>query len=58
MSIDNDKVWAEIKNGTYLGISVEGYFSDEQKLSAQNKELELIEKIKELILSNEKKKSN
>jgi hypothetical protein len=53
MSIDNDKVWAEIKNGTYLGISVEGYFSDEQKLSAQNKEIELIEKIKEIISRNE-----
>jgi hypothetical protein len=49
MSIENDKVWEEIKNGTYLGISVEGYFSDEQKLSAQTKELELIEKIKSII---------
>ena len=49
MSIDNDKVWQEIKNGTYLGISVEGYFSDEQKLSAQAKEDELIEKIKQLL---------
>lgn len=58
MSIDNDKVWQEIKNGTYLGISVEGYFSDEQKLSAQNKEEKLIELIKELILADEKKKSN
>ena len=49
MSIENDKVWQEIKDGTYLGISVEGYFSDEQKLSSQNKELELIEKIKSII---------
>jgi hypothetical protein len=49
MSIENDKVWEEIKNGTYLGISVEGYFSDEQKLSIQTKELELIEKIKSII---------
>ena len=49
MSIENDKVWQEIKNGTYLGISVEGYFSDEQKLSAQEKELQLIEKIKSII---------
>lgn len=56
MSIDNDKVWQEIKNGTYLGISVEGYFSDEQKLSAQNKEEKLIKLIKELILADEKKK--
>jgi hypothetical protein len=51
MSIENDKVWEEIKNGTYLGISVEGYFSDEQKLSAQTKEQELIEKIKSIIIN-------
>lgn len=49
MSIENDKVWQEIKDGTYLGISVEGYFSDEQKLSAQSEEKELIEKIKSII---------
>lgn len=54
MSIENDKVWEEIKNGTYLGISVEGYFSDEQKLSAQTKELELIEKIKSIIINANK----
>jgi hypothetical protein len=54
MSIENDKVWEEIKNGTYLGISVEGYFSDEQKLSAQTKELELIEKIKSIITKSNK----
>jgi hypothetical protein len=51
MSIENDKVWEEIKNGTYLGISVEGYFSDEQKLSIQTKEQELIEKIKSIIIN-------
>ena len=54
MSIENDKVWEEIKNGTYLGISVEGYFSDEQKLSIQTKELELIEKIKSIIINANK----
>ena len=51
MSIENDKVWEEIKNGTYLGISVEGYFSDEQKLSIQTEEQELIEKIKSIIIN-------
>jgi hypothetical protein len=54
MSIENDVVWEEIKNGTYLGISVEGYFSDEQKLSIQTKELELIEKIKSIITKSNK----
>ena len=32
LGIDNDKVWEEIKNGTYLGISIEGYFADKAKL--------------------------
>lgn len=59
MSIQNEKVWKEVKEGTYLGLSVEGYFSDEQKLSTeQNKEQELIEKIKDIILNNEKKKTD
>lgn len=52
MSIENDNVWKEIKDGTYLGLSVEGYFSDEQKLSATQQEQELIEKIKEIIIKH------
>jgi hypothetical protein len=53
MSIENDKVWQEIKDGTYLGISVEGYFSDEQKLSSQLIQDKLIEKIKSIITNAE-----
>jgi hypothetical protein len=50
MSIDNDEVWQEIKNGTYLGISVEGYFSDKLEMSLEiAKEQELIDKIKSII---------
>ena len=56
MSIENDKVWQEIKDGTYLGISVEGYFSDEQKLFSQHKEQELMEKIKSIIINAETNK--
>lgn len=53
MSIQNEKVWKEVKDGTYLGLSVEGYFSDEQKLSAeQNIEDELINKIKDIIVKH------
>ena len=60
MSIDNDKVWEEIKNGTYLGISVEGYFSDklEMNLNLNKKEMQknvMIEKIKSLIEKSELK---
>jgi hypothetical protein len=54
MSIDNDKVWKEIKNGTYLGISVEGYFSDKLEMSLElAKEQELIDKIKSIITNAE-----
>ena len=50
MSIDNDEVWQEIKNGTYLGISVEGYFSDKLEMSLEiAKEQELLDKIKSII---------
>lgn len=50
MSIQNEDVWREVKDGTYLGLSVEGYFSDEQKLSAEiSEEAELIEKLKAII---------
>lgn len=51
MSIQNEEVWKEVKAGTYLGLSIEGNFSDEQKLSAI-KEQELIEKIKQIIVNH------
>jgi hypothetical protein len=53
MSIQNEEVWKEVKAGTYLGLSIEGNFSDEQKLSAI-KEEELINKIKEIIVKHNK----
>ena len=36
MKIDNDQTWKEVKEGKYLGFSIEGFFSDreEQELSA------------------------
>lgn len=56
MSIDNDKVWEEIKNGTYLGISIEGYFSDKVEMELQkSKEDELLNKIKSIIINSENK---
>lgn len=55
MGIDNDEVWQEIKNGTYLGISIEGYFSDKLEMSLQvEKDNELLEQIKSIILKNGK----
>jgi len=54
MKIDNDEVWKEVKNGTYLGLSVEGYFSDKVEMASitqENKEQELIEKIKQILIN-------
>ena len=54
MKIDNDEVWKEVKNGTYLGLSVEGYFSDKVEMSLiteESKDLELIEKIKQILIN-------
>ena len=52
--IDNDEVWNDVKNGLYQGYSIEGYFSEKAELNLQQeKEKELIEKIKEIILANE-----
>ena len=28
MKVDNDEVWARVKNGEYLGLSIEGFFKD------------------------------
>jgi hypothetical protein len=50
MKIYNDEVWADVKNGTYLGLSIEGYFSEKAELNLQeSKEQELIEKIKQIL---------
>ncbi len=31
MKIDNDAVWQDVKNGKYLGLSIEGIFSDKKE---------------------------
>jgi hypothetical protein len=52
MKIYNDEVWADVKNGTYLGLSIEGYFSEKAELNLQeSKDLELIEKIKQILIN-------
>lgn len=54
MKIYNDDIWQEVKNGTYKGLSIEGYFSEKAELNLQqDAEQELIEKIKQIILNNE-----
>ena len=52
MKVDNDKVWQDIKEKKYLGLSIEGIFSDKVDLSVEQSEEEiLINKIKEIILN-------
>jgi hypothetical protein len=34
MKIDNDAVWNDVKEGRYLGLSIEGIFSDKEDLSS------------------------
>tara|TARA_R110000744_G_scaffold220662_5_gene339490 strand:- start:1268 stop:1876 length:609 start_codon:yes stop_codon:yes gene_type:complete len=59
MKVNNDKVWKEVKDGTYKGFSIEGFFSDsasnrpkeqiEEDLSKDKKAEQLIAKIKSII---------
>ena len=60
MKVNNDTIWNDfVKTGKVKGFSIEGYFADKLEMSLQKeKELELIEQIKTIILNNEKKKTN
>lgn len=54
MKVDNDEVWQDVKAKKYLGLSIEGMFSDKQEELYKEKSEEeiLIEQIKQ-ILENE-----
>jgi hypothetical protein len=60
MKVNNDAIWNDfVKTGKVKGFSIEGYFSDKLEMSLQKeKELELLEQIKNIILNGEKKKFN
>ena len=47
MRIENDDVWENVKQGKYLGFSIEGIFTEQEQLSAQD--VEAMEKIDELL---------
>jgi hypothetical protein len=55
MKVNNDTIWNDfVKTGKVKGFSIEGYFADKLEMSLQNeKELELIEKIKSIISNAE-----
>ena len=45
MKIDNDQTWEEVKQGKYLGFSIEGFFSDKEELSADEQVLNEVKNI-------------
>jgi hypothetical protein len=57
IKVNNDEVWNNyVKSGKVKGYSIEGYFADKLEMSLQeSKDLELIKKLKELILKSELK---
>lgn len=54
MKVNNESIWNDfVKTGKVKGFSIEGIFADKLEMSLQKeKELELINKIKEIILKN------
>ena len=45
MKVDNDEVWNDVKDGKYLGLSIEGIFSDKKEdLSAIDEVLSICDK--------------
>ena len=48
LRVENDQVWADIKDGKYLGFSIEGFFSEalsKETTEAKTREEELLETI-------------
>lgn len=54
MKVNNDDVWKDVKEGKVKGFSIEGYFADKLEMSQMTEEDLLIEKIKEIILEEER----
>ena len=52
MKIDNDEVWKDVKEGKYLGLSIEGMFSDNVEDIEEVEASNVLEEIKNL-LNNE-----
>ena len=52
MKVDNDNVWEDIKAQKYLGLSIEGMFSDNvEEMSKKDSDKELLEQIKQLLIN-------
>ena len=53
MKVDNDQVWQDVKEGKYQGLSIEGIFSDKNKMDS---ELENITEEEAIMAINQIKK--
>ena len=49
MKVNNDEVWADVKAGKYLGLSIEGMFSGREESEEELSSAELIAQITELL---------
>jgi len=49
MKIDNDEVWEDVKSGKYLGLSIEGMFSDRAEDVEEVEASEVLEQIKDML---------
>ena len=48
MKIDNDEVWEDVKSGKYLGLSIEGMFSDRAEDIEEVEAAKILEELKQL----------
>lgn len=49
MKVENDKVWEMVKDGKIKGFSIEGYFTDKMQSLSKSNEVEILEKIKQIL---------
>jgi hypothetical protein len=53
MKVNNQEVWADVKEGKVKGFSIEGYFADKLEMSMMSEDDILLEKIKQIIIEDE-----
>jgi len=58
MKIDNDEVWEDVKAGKYLGLSIEGMFSDGSEDIEEVEASNVLEEIKRLLSEDVELKEN
>jgi hypothetical protein len=49
MKIDNDEVWEDVKSGKYLGLSIEGMFSDRTEDVEEVEAKSILSELKKLL---------